>query len=181
MEGEWNHGSGCVYICACALICVCMIETEVTRHDIGTLWQTKNRAALCLPPPGTDTNLLNKHTLTNISVGRNVEDATDTCLISLFQLLLSVCLPILSLLSVCLSLYSVGGVLWGDDDGAGGIRDANGLPAEQLQGAAAAVHGSGVCLVHRSGRRAHTQYVIKHADKKFISEFKSYEFISFQL
>lgn len=159
----------CVHICACVLICVCMIETEMARHDIGTLWQTKNRAALSLPPPGTDTNLLNKHTLANISVGNCAEtwkmQQTHVYFLCFSCYFLSVYPS--SLPSLC----SVGGVLWGDDDGAGGIRDADGLPAEQLQGAAAAVHGTGVCLIHRSGRRAHTQYVIKHTDQKFISCF----------
>lgn len=55
----------------------------------------------------------------------------------------------------------VGGVLRGDDHGPGRICDADGLPAEQLQGAAAAVHGSGVRLVHRSGGHPHAQYVEK--------------------
>lgn len=61
--------------------------------------------------------------------------------------------------SPSLPLRTVGDVLRGDDHGAGRVRDTDGLPAEQLQGAAAAVHGSGVCLLHRSGGRAHTQYV----------------------
>lgn len=54
---------------------------------------------------------------------------------------------------------TVGGLLRGDDHGAGRIRDADRLPAEQLSGAAAAVHGPGVCLVHRSGGHPHAQYV----------------------
>lgn len=44
---------------------------------------------------------------------------------------------------------AAGDVLRGDDDAAGWIRDANGLPAEQLQRAAGAVHGTGVLLIHR--------------------------------
>lgn len=53
---------------------------------------------------------------------------------------------------------AAGDVLRGDDDGAGRICDADGLPAEQLQGAAGAVHGSGVLLLHRHRGGPHTRY-----------------------
>lgn len=53
---------------------------------------------------------------------------------------------------------AAGDVLRGDDDAAGRLRDADGLPAEQLQGAAAAVHGSGVLLLHRRRGAPHTRY-----------------------
>lgn len=57
------------------------------------------------------------------------------------------------------SCVAAGDVLRGDDDAAGRIRDADGLPAEQLQGAAGAVHGSGVLLLHRHRGGPHTRYV----------------------
>lgn len=72
-------------------------------------------------------------------------------------LLFSHSLSFLSAFCAC----PVGGVLRGDDHGAGRICDADRLPAEQLQGAAAAVHGSGVRLVHRSGGHPRAQYVEK--------------------
>lgn len=55
------------------------------------------------------------------------------------------------------SCVAAGDVLRGDDDAAGRIRDADGLPAEQLQGAAGAVHGSGVLLLHRHRGGPHTR------------------------
>lgn len=53
---------------------------------------------------------------------------------------------------------AAGGFLRGDDDAAGRICDADGLPAEQLQGAAAAVHGTGVLLLHRHRGGPHARY-----------------------
>lgn len=56
------------------------------------------------------------------------------------------------------SAFAAGDVLRGDDDAAGRVRDADGLPAEQLQGAAAAVHGPGVLLLHRHRGGPHARY-----------------------
>lgn len=97
----------------------------------------------------------------------NREDTTDMflCLFGCY-FFCSPCLPVSFFLFLCVSAsrsLSLGpdwGVLRGDDHGAGRIRNADRLPAEQLQRAAAAVHGPGVRLIHRSGGRAHTQYVI---------------------
>lgn len=74
---------------------------------------------------------------------------------------MNLCMPIRPTVSpLCLSPGgAAGGVLRGDDAGAGQLRHAHRLPAEQLQGAAAAVHGPGVRLVHRSGGSAHAKYV----------------------
>lgn len=63
----------------------------------------------------------------------------------------------LLLFCFCGSCVAAGDVLRGDDDAAGRIRDAYGLPAEQLQGAAGPVHGSGVLLLHRCRGGPHTR------------------------
>lgn len=73
----------------------------------------------------------------------------------------------------CTSCIAAGDVLRGDDDAAGWIRDADGLPAEQLQGAAAAVHGTGVLLLHRHRGSPHTRYVSKTLPSSCLWDFTS--------
>lgn len=54
---------------------------------------------------------------------------------------------------------AAGDILWGDDDAAGWIRHADGLSAEQLQGSAGGVHGSGVLLLHRHRGGPNSRFV----------------------
>lgn len=75
------------------------------------------------------------------------------------------------------SCVAAGDVLRGDDHAAGRIRHAHGLPAEQLQGAAGPVHGSGVLFVHGRGGGPHTRYVF---DLSFMC-LPAGEFVTFLL